>query len=548
MKRKQFCSFLLALLLLFCSCVPLQRVAEDWLRQPSVADCAGTDDWVFSDITFTMPDVDKLIRRAEILLRRVQSGRQPEKQRQAFEELCQAYESAHSACAYAYIRYCQDMREDVWQARYIALSGGLNELHYKLVDIAVALIAAEQAGALTLPWNKQYKQGFVNESTLGSPEVLGDMERELALVNAYDRLGTGRDDLDEGEFARQAGALFSELRDLRLGIAEKLGYESYAAYRYDCYRRDYSTEEITALCAAVKTFLVPLCREYTIRYAGELYNLYTAEFVQSFTMARLQTAIAQTVPALSPAWDYMMKHELYDLVWDDHKLGGSYTIYLSDRHAPFLYSHWDGSATVVGTVIHEFGHFSNSYFNPSAGLNAGECLDLCEVDSQGFELLMMGMYDTVFTRYAKAARVGALLDGLYSVVAGCMEDEFAQRVYAAGELTVPEVNDMYRELGFAYGLSELYGAEGTGWTYIPHHFQSPLYYISYATSMLAALRIWELAQQDRQAATTAYLNILNREPYSNFQEILAANGLGNPIDPAGVEQLAQVLKEYFESA
>ena len=582
MPRALACLALVCLLL--CSaCAPFNKVAQDYLRLPQdaapTAVFAGAkvdpaaENWTFADIRFVMPDVDKLIRRADTLLARVQAGKNLEKQLKNFESLSRAYESAYSMCAYAYIRYCQNMAEEIWQERYIELSDQLNELNYRLVDIAVALIAAEQSGALTLPWSAARKQAFVREDGLNAPSVIEDMRQELKLVATYDKLGSGltvsfegRDwsyaqiteetqlpygeyaalcDLYDGEYAQRAAALFLELMALRGGMAEKLGYESYTAYRYDCYRRDYTPEDITALCAAVKTHLVPLYRTYTVKFSNDLYYLYGASFSQAHSLARIQTAITQTAPELAEAWGYMRQHELYDLNLDTGKLGGSYTIYLSDYHAPFLYSHWDDSATIVGTVIHEFGHFANNYYNPRFGVNAGESLDLCEVDSQGFEMLMMGTYDTIFNRHAGAAQINELLDALYSVIAGCMEDEFQQRVYAAKDITAAEMNRIYQELAAEYGLAELYGIEGTSWTHIPHHFRSPLYYISYAASMLAALQIWELAQQDRADATAAYLNILKREPYAAFRETLAKNGLGTPMRPESVAELAETLTNYF---
>jgi oligoendopeptidase F len=54
-------------------------------------------------------------------------------------------------------------------------------------------------------------------------------------------------------------------------------------------------------------------------------------------------------------------------------------------------------------------------------------------------------------------------------------------------MTLSEMNASYHELAVEYGLDEEYGYTGTEWVLISHTFQTPLYYISYAVSMVPAL-------------------------------------------------------------
>ena len=78
---------------------------------------------------------------------------------------------------------------------------------------------------------------------------------------------------------------------------------------------------------------------------------------------------------------------------------------------------------------------------------------------------------------------------------------------------------------------------------IPHTFQSPMYYISYATSMVMALELWELGQADFDAAREAYLSVLQRPFYSGFRELAQGIGLDDPLAPEAVTKIASALEQ-----
>ena len=66
-------------------------------------------------------------------------------------------------------------------------------------------------------------------------------------------------------------------------------------------------------------------------------------------------------------------------------------------------------------------------------------------------------------------------------------------------------------------------------TQIPHTFQSPYYYISYATSMFAALELYERGQTDFPAAQNIYRAVLYRKDGMRFRETIRAAGLSDPF-------------------
>ena len=191
-----------------------------------------------------------------------------------------------------------------------------------------------------------------------------------------------------------------------------------------------------------------------------------------------------------------------------------------------------------------FGHFASYYHNAEVGYSAGDSLDLAEVDAQALVLLLFGDYERFYGGLADEARVSALIDAMYSLLSGCMEDEFQQRVYAAPGMTLEEMNALYARLAREYGLDQVYGYRGTEWALITHTFQTPLYYISYAASMVPALELFDLAQSDPGAAKAAYFSILMRDPYASLGDVLAQNGLAPVFSESTVAKIAGILRQY----
>ena len=181
------------------------------------------------------------------------------------------------------------------------------------------------------------------------------------------------------------------------------------------------------------------------------------------------------------------------------------------------------------------------------GWNSTDPLDIAEIDSQGLEMIMMANYEDFYgSTYADPLRGSNLMDAIYVVISGCMEDEFQQEVYANPDMTLEEMNKFYGKLAEEYGLTTMFPYEGTEWVEIPHTFQSPLYYFSYTASMLVALELWEMGQKSQSKAEDAYLQILHRPADSMLRTLTTDVGLSDPIDPETVRSLSKTYKKFME--
>ena len=137
---------------------------------------------------------------------------------------------------------------------------------------------------------------------------------------------------------------------------------------------------------------------------------------------------------------------------------------------------------------------------------------------------------------------------LAACIQGCLVNELETYVYATEDVTLEQINTKFMELAKDYGLvdetnpnTELYT-----WCSIHHLFQSPCYYISYATSVAAAFEIWEMSLQDYEGAADAYLLFTSYGFESGYLDTLEQAGLGNPLDAESVAGIGNAMMEYFD--
>ena len=556
---------------LFSPPTPTEQPAAPAPATPAPAQSGTHPGLPFSDMVYERPDTEALSDLLNDLLFDIGRGVKTDALLARYDEALKLYNAADSQLSLCYVLYAKDVTNTRYRDEYTSLYTALTELDLAMTEVSLALL--ESGDGAREHWGESYAEAVVAGADLNSPEIQPLLEREQALTMAYDELlssfrlqdGTRTYTLDEigtiasrdyEEYARlydaytaalnrDAGAIFLELLTVRHDIAAKLGYGSYAAYMYDCYGRDYSVTEAKALQETVKRCLVPVYEDTVMRQHMSSGALLAETYAQTAFLETLRTAAADFSPLLLEALDYMLEYGLYDFSPDPNKMETSFTTYFSSYDAPFMFTAWTDSFSDTGTVIHELGHYANYYHNAAVGWSVADSLDLAEVDSQGLELLMLPYYPSFYGKNADTAALYRLSDAMYAVLTGCMEDEFQQRIYADPGMTLEEMNALYLRLAGEYGFRELYGYTGTEWTMIPHTFQSPMYYISYAVSMIPALELWERSVADAAAAREAYFAILNRAPYAQFRRTVQQAGLSDPLRPETIERIAEVLHRAY---
>ena len=438
---------------------------------------------------------------------------------------------------------CGDAIREIWSEEDV----DYYESYVDMTEEQAELFDREQALIL------EYNAASIEEYTVevdGRKYTLSDLYEDDEMsweeyVEAYQRLMKSENDV--------LGPIYVELVQVRNRIAASYGYDSYTDYCYEeVYGRGYTAEEAYALDKQVKELIAPLYDDLYTQYYYQYgaYNARLNDMVAQMPieeqMEKVKTYLAQIDPVLEDNFSYMERNGLYDLEYSDRKMDAGYTIFLYSYETPFLYNQRGYSFYDMSSLVHEFGHFNSYLINAEEAATAYD-LDLAEIHSQGLEILYTHFYKDMFGgRYGGVAADYTVLNLLDSVVSGCMYDEFQQRVYALEEPTLDEINDIYTELALANFYS--YEEFGTSyeWMMVPHNYQDPLYYVSYAISALPTLELWELVVEDFDAASELYMELVRCGEGGGYEETLEESGLTSPFTEGYLERLEETLESYYE--
>lgn len=393
-----------------------------------------------------------------------------------------------------------------------------------------------------------------------------------ALVNEIEKLeselGQYNSDSDEGmkqfshfweiisayykyyeESGTRLAQLYKQLVDVRTEIARLNGYNDFAQYSYALNNKDYSTEATSQLYSDVKENIVPLYKILIKNGAMEdiSLNLKDNEIIEI-----VGEGIDDISSEMKAAYDYMFNNNMIDLAYSPEKIGSgnAYTIWIPEYNTPYTFISPEKNNDIwkVSSLIHEFGHFNTQLYDPNNRDGFNDTLhinsvDLSEVNSQGLELLFTEYYDKIYNINASKAYMYTICSMLDSICSGCLYDEWQTRVYQNPEMTIEEMDMLFGELCEEYGIEM--GGLPYVWTQVPHNFENPMYYISYAVSAIAALEIWDISIDSRDEAIDKYMRLSAFGDYVPFRASIISVGLNDVFDSETTEGIADTVDDYF---
>lgn len=481
----------------------------------------------------------------------------------------------YTVCMVAYYRDPSTATED-----YVAWSQMMTQVQNDYIGVERTLLESQYGPAIARAWGSDVET-LLAELSPDSPEQLELLAQEQDLVTQYwdavtkeytveyqgkswtqAALDTDRslsdqearavqDLLDQAVNAATAPILV-EMVDVRNQYARSKGYDNYAEYAYEAvYSRDYSLSDARQLYEQVKEYIVPVFNAQTLPLAynttldSGLLEPYTSDLTQDEMMDLVAPYMEQVSSEYADLFDYMRQGNLADIGPSATKLAVGFTTGLPAYSSAVMFNSPDGSYYDVETLIHEFGHYAE-YCLSSAGGDGGDCIDVAEMDSQMLELLFLQFADEMFQEGGDAYRARVIYQVVSSVVTGCYYDEFQTALYTDGDMTVEEINALAGELAQEYGGMSLFGGDPSyTWVQVSHTFESPMYYISYATSALSALELFLDAQEDFDAAADTYLALVARGTGMGYREAVRKAGLTDFFQAGTMADLAQALQAYL---
>ncbi len=532
----------------------------------------------FDDLVYERPDFDRLTADIEAIRTMVKEGRSGEEILAAYEALDEEFYEVNNAYAIASLFSAMDTTDEYYSSEEELLAEKSSELQVLATKLDIEIYNSEYRDTVFYDWTEEDFEYLLIAEKLYDDEYVQLNTRLEGITNAYWDAQTettveyrGRKytlaELDElnvdentyysllNDYYRElnavAGELYLELIGIEKRIAAKAGFDNYAeyAYRFE-YERDYSPADAAALSEAVKTYCVDLVESlYNGLSNAERMGLQAA-FSGANQLEKRREYIEEYVHEISPdmveAYNYLVEYQLSILTDSDVSRAGAFTSFMPSYDVPFIYIREDGGFYDVTTFIHEFGHFYSDYMG-GRETAYGMSLDAKEICSQANELLFL----PYFGRYYKPDTYSGIvkyqmINALDSLIQGCLYDEFQQYVFSHDLKTVEEINEAFCEISRTYGMGDDYYYVDLDyvWVDVLHNFEVPMYYISYATSIVPALQIMELSLTDRAKAIDVYNGIVTSDPELTFSEVVANSGLSDPFDEQTIVDVVNAIVDY----
>ena len=529
----------------------------------------------FDDFTYERPDFEAIAAEVETVRAMLTDGSDGKAIHEAYDALDESFYTIHNAYAIAQIYSALDVTDEYYSSESELIAEKTGELQVLATKLDIEVAESEFRDEVFSDWTEEdfhhleiaeklYDDEYVTLNTRleaikneywnamsaacieykGQSYTLAELEELDLDDNAYYSL------MNEGykNLNASVGELYLELIGIEKRIAEKAGYESYPAFSYDFeYERDYTPEDSAALSEAVKKYaageLMSLYMGFTPGEYASLNRLLSSGDELSRRFSNIDEYVQEISPDMKEAFDYLIEYELSVLTTSEDSQDGAYTTFLPTFDVPFIFMHEDESVLDLFTFIHEFGHF---YCNYLGGRDAAydKCLDVDEICSQANEMLFLPYCNQFYKADSYNAIVKyQMLNALNALVTGCLYDEFQQYAFTHDVTTVEELNEAYRNISNSYGLGDDFYFVDLGyvWIDVHHNFSAPMYYISYATSIVPALEIMDLSADNREEAIRIYNGVVRGDPALSFSEALEDVGLASPFEAKTIAEVVNAI-------
>ena len=303
-------------------------------------------------------------------------------------------------------------------------------------------------------------------------------------------------------------------------LAKLYGYDNYMDYVYqEGYNRKYTPDDALNTCTEIREKLF----DYRYRfdaYKSNFLEKMVKEGLSDGTLKNLGKYIGELAPEFEEAYKYMIDSESCMII-SAGESASSFTSVLRNFNMPFIcMTASSDKLSELHTLVHEFGHYDSYYWRDLQN-NMSNNLDLEETYSQGMEMLFVNFYPQIFKDAGESAEmkhIGMMMESLYQ---GAMIAETELTAYRGEYKDAAELVEALDAIQDKY-----FPASTASWFIIPHIYECPGYYISYVTSAMSALELYEVSKEDFDKAVDDYIELVKNNT-EDYDTAISKSGLTN---------------------
>lgn len=366
-------------------------------------------------------------------------------------------------------------------------------------------------------------------------------------------------------------SVYDQLVKVRHEIATTLGFKDYVEYGYKMMNRfDYNRDMVKIYREEILKHVVPVVEKLRQRQAKRIqvpelkyYDLLLEYLDGNATpkgspeelVAQAQKMYQELSPETGQFFDFMVEHDLLDLLAKEGKDTGGYCTYIADYQSPFIFANFNGTSADIDVLTHEAGHAFQVF--RSRWIQCPEVIwptyESCEIHSMSMEFITWPWMNHFFKEQVDKYKFSHLSSTLFFLPYGVLVDHFQHEVYEHPEMTPAERKATWKRLADLYLPDRDYSesdflSRGGFWFRQGHIFASPFYYIDYTLAQVCALQFWKRTQVDHD--TTAwedYLRICDLGGSKSFLQIVEAANLQSPFKEGALEATVKAANDWLNA-
>ncbi|MBP3342349.1 MAG: hypothetical protein J6K99_07465 [Peptococcaceae bacterium] len=451
----------------------------------------------------------------------------------------------------AEIGYYSDLDDDTAYERYVEAEEYYMDVREEYMRVMKKLYASDLSAKdkIFADWTAQQLKELEtsNEAVIDLERQQNDLLREYLELEAP----------ESASWSKAVEDIYFDYIACSQQLAAYYGYDNFYDYiANEIYMRQYTDAQREAFRSNVKEVILPFYIE-----VAELYDIKRAQLTKEqkaqFDALRREACPADNAYLTGYIDSYpeemrTIMHNLFDkdaavYTQSDSAYVVAYTNYSEYYDQPYVF--YGNGAQDLLTVVHELGHYASFYHFTDAALP----YDTCEVHSQANEWLMLHyLSDKLDPDVYEAFLLWRLDYGLSNIVACTVVDAFEELVYQQNALKSPEdfqtvlysVLNEYENIDYVMDYEDFY-------IYAQYvTMESPVYYLSYATSELVSMLFYTIAEeQGYEAAQDIYIDLCLETPIGEvFFDTLMDVGLPNPFETDTVRNIIHAYDTLYEES